>query len=74
MASGDTIRNSILCEHTIKVAQHDHSKLNDTLGGYRRTVSSKRTLAELNRCRRKILASALNLGFLKKLLAKDHSE
>jgi hypothetical protein len=74
MASGDTIRNSILCEHTIKVAQHDHSKLNDTLRGYRPAARSKRTLTEFNRCRHKILVNALKLRFMKKLIPNDLAE
>ena len=74
MSSDDTIRNSILCEHTINVAQHDHSKQNDILRGYRSAMRSTSSLTEFNRCRYKTLVNALKLRFMKKLLPNDLSE
>jgi hypothetical protein len=74
MSSSETIRNSILCEHTIRVAKHDHSKQNDTLRGYCSAERSKDTLTELNRYRYKTLVNALKLGFMKKLLANELME
>ena len=74
MSAGNTTRISILSEHTIKVAQHDHSKQNDTLSGNRHAGRFKQTLADFNRCRCKTLVNALKLRFKAKLLPKDVSE
>ena len=52
MAFDSQISNNILCEHTIKVAQHDHSRQNDTLKNYRRAARSKSSLTDFSRCRR----------------------
>ena len=74
MAFGDTIRKSILCEHTKTVAQHDNSRQNDTLQGYRRAVGSNHTLADFNHCRRKTLSKVLKLWFMTKILPSDLAE
>ena len=64
MAFDNQVRNSILCEHTIKVAQHDHSRQNDTLRNYRLAVRSKNSLTDFNRCRRAILDGRLKLRMM----------
>ncbi len=74
MAYGDTLRKSILCEHTLNVAQHDHSKQNDTIRGARKAVQSKHTVTDFSRCRRRTLTNALKLRFMSKLLPNDLSE
>ena len=74
MGFGDTIRRSILCEHTKTVAQHDHSRQNDTLKGYQRANRSKDTLADFNNCRRKTLAKVLKMWFMAKILPSDLTE
>jgi hypothetical protein len=74
MGFGDTIRKSILCEHTKTVAQHDNSRQNDTLKGYQRADRSKNTLADFDNCRRKTLSKALKLWFMARILPSDLAE
>jgi hypothetical protein len=64
MAFDNQIRNSILCEHTKKVAQHDHSRQNDTLKNYRRAVRSKNSLTNFSRCRQVNLDGRLKLRLM----------
>ena len=74
MGFGDTIRKTILCEHTKAVAQHDHLRQNDTLKRYRRADRSKHSLADFDHCRRKTLAKVVKLWFMAKILPSDLAE
>ncbi len=61
MATKNTIRDSIFCEHIINLARHDHQKKSDTLAPYRKAVRQKSILQEFNRCRRRVLKKSLAL-------------
>jgi hypothetical protein len=54
MAFENRTRESILSEHAMKVAQHDHARQNDTLRHYRRTARSDGPLKDFDFVRRKI--------------------
>ena len=61
MATNDSIRDSIFCEHIMNLVQHDHQKQSDTLAPYRRAVRQKTALQEFNRCRRRVMRKSLAL-------------
>ena len=71
MSADNKVRVSILREHTLTVAQHDHSLQTRTLQGFRRVVFSKLPFKASKYDRRANPTNSLNLRFFAKSWPKS---
>ena len=74
MASDNKITNSIICEHTRQVANHDNAKPTPDRKREQHDISSELRIKEFNRSRRLLLANALRLQRMVKALPDDTEE